>query len=821
MRNWLFLVFIFLTAEGFAQNSISGRIVNSENGEPLPYSKISFGKEQVLTNIDGSFRINYTQDSLKLQISYVGFRSKTLKVSPTVEYVLVELQPVVEELSAVTLSSGENPANNIIRKAIINKNKNDPQKALEHFSYKTYTKLLIDNLSEGMRLEADTSNLGMETIINTGRAYLSEKVSRNTYSRGKGLKEIVLGLETAGFEEPVYEVLSLESNPLSLYQNDYKLFGTDYAAPLANDALKNYHFTILDTTAAQRPAYVIYFAPRREKVVAGLEGVLYLDTLSYAIQQAKAQLLGAIKLEVNHYYNYYPEEDLWFPKKQVTNIRPGSGGKDISVFGGVISVGSLQRGSDVLSSMLGGTATNPNDYLTSTATNYEIHFEEDVSGKTNAASIEVLPEAGERKIGFWEENRQQIYSRRDRNTAAFVDSIIDAQNIERKLEVQKAVQNGYYPLEFWDVDLGNLLKYNRYEGLRIGLGGKTNKHFSERFSLNGYGAYGFKDEKFKYSLGTEVYLNKSSETIIGLSYTNEIREFGTFEYLKKVNDFSLLQPRYSNITYFYNYENLRVGLEHRIIPTLQAKLAVSKSHISMNNSFDYNYIHNGKHYSEYDLAEATLSFLWQPFSRFLHTPEEYQIVEDGFPRFTAQVSRAFKGIAGGDFTFTRLGLIADHQIRRLDQSRTEFILEGNYAFGDLPLTHTFHASPNNANKSAILNRFAVAGNTSFEIMYFNEFFSDRQAMLNIRHQLRPFYFTRGIQPELVLVSRFAIGDFKNKNLHKGLDFKTMDKGFSEVGIELNKIFAGFGITTAYRYGAYHLPRFEDNFSLKFSFQLPL
>ncbi|MDT0675150.1 DUF5686 family protein [Autumnicola musiva] len=823
MSNWLILLSILFSVCSInAQTSISGRIVNAENGEPLPYASINFGNNsQLLTNIDGSFQLEYDQKEIQLNISYVGFRSKTVEISNAVQYVMIKLQPAVEQLQSVVLSSEENPANAIIRRAIANKDQNDPQRALRHFSYKTYTKFLIDNLSKDMRLRADTSNLEMETIINAGRAFLSEKVSRNSYNSRKGLKETVLGLENAGFEEPVYEVLSLKSNPLSLYKNDYKLFETEYAGPLADNSFKNYYYTILDTTTVERPAYVIYFEPRRQEAVAGLEGLLYLDTLSYAIQQAKAQLLGAIKLEVNHYYNYHPEHDLWFPKKQVTTIRPGSGGKDISVFGGLISVGTLQRKDNILNNIFGGAPGDNNAYLSSTSTNYDIDLKGFSPIKTGAAHIEVLPGVEEQPETFWRENRQEIFTQRDRNTAALVDSVINARNIERKLEVKKAVGNGYYPLSFWDLSLNNLLKYNRYEGIKIGAGGKTNSRFSNSFNLNGYIAYGFKDHTFKYSLGSEIFLNKSTGTSLELTYTSEIKEFGAFSYQKKVNDFSILQPRYSNITNFYDYENLHASLEHRFTSSLETEITVSRSDISMNDSFDYRYLHEGRVYSEYQLAEAGLSFLWQPFSKFLHTPEDYVVIEHGFPRFTAQFSHAFKDIAEGDFTFSRLGLRVDYQIRRLDQSRTEFILEGNYAFGELPLTHTFHASPNNTNEYEILNRFAVAGKTSFETMYFNEFYSDRQAMLNIRHQLRPFYFTRSIQPNLVIVSRFAIGDFENKDKHTDSDFKVMEHGFSEVGLELNNIFAGFGLTTAYRYGAYHLPDFEDNISLKFSFQLQL
>ncbi|MDT0691656.1 DUF5686 family protein [Salegentibacter sp. F188] len=818
----LFLLFSFSFASIMAQNEISGRIISAENGEPLPYATINYGEEgQMMTNIDGSFEITYEEDQIQLKISYVGFYNKNVDISGEMEYVVVKLQPSITSLDAVMISSEENPANAIIKKAIAAKEKNDPERALEAFQHKTYTKFLIDNQSDAVNLDTDTTNIEIETIINTARAYLSEKISKTDFQSKKGRTETVLGLKTAGFKEPVYEMLSLEANPYSLYKKDYQLFQTDYAGPLADKALRNYTYKIIDTTTEDRPAYVIYFAPKREKKVAGLEGILYLDTASYAIQRAKAQLLGAIKLEVNHYYHYYEEADIWFPERQTTEIEPGTGTKDISVFGGGISVGTLQRSDNIINRVLGSGKVSPDAILSSTSSNYDVVFDSPEDLKQHPASIEVPNGVNEQPETFWKANRQEPYTYRDENAAQYVDSIIKADNIERRIEVKQALGNGNYPLGFWNFDIGNFYRSNGHEGWRLGVGGRTNDRFSEHFNLHGYGAYGLRDKEFKYNIGTQIYLNKSSGTNLNIDYTDDILEFGEFQYRKRVDLFSLFRPRFGNIASYFNHRTLSTGLEHRFNAYTTSELQLSNSRISMNGSFDYTYLHNGQLYSEYDVTEITFSILWRPFSRFLHTPEENVMLERGFPRFTAQISQAVEGIAGGDFSFTRAGFMVEHEISQLDQSRTEFIFEANYAFGDLPLTHVFHASPNNVNEPRILNRFSVAGRTAFETMYFNEFFSDKQAMFHIRHQLRPFYITRGFKPALVLFSRYAIGDFKEKDKHPYAEFNTLKHGYSEAGVELNNLLFGFGLSAAYRFGAYHLPEFRENFSFKFTFQLPL
>ena len=57
--------------------------------------------------------------------------------------------------------------------------------------------------------------------------------------------------------------------------------------------------------------------------------------------------------------------------------------------------------------------------------------------------------------------------------------------------------------------------------------------------------------------------------------------------------------------------------------------------------------------------------------------------------------------------------------------------------------------------------------------------------------------------------------------HQGIEFNTLEKLYSESGFEINKLFFGFGLSFAYRYGGYHLPNFEDNIAFKFTFNISL
>jgi hypothetical protein len=106
-------------------------------------------------------------------------------------------------------------------------------------------------------------------------------------------------------------------------------------------------------------------------------------------------------------------------------------------------------------------------------------------------------------------------------------------------------------------------------------------------------------------------------------------------------------------------------------------------------------------------------------------------------------------------------------------------------------------------------------------MYFNEFFSDKFTTIQLKHFLKPFRISERYNPQLVLITRYAIGDMEQPEKHQNITFNSLKKGYTESGLELNKLLFGFGLSFTFRYGAYHLPSFADNIALKFTFNVSL
>ena len=394
------------------------------------------------------------------------------------------------------------------------------------------------------------------------------------------------------------------------------------------------------------------------------------------------------------------------------------------------------------------------------------------------------------------------------------------QDSVKKSKFFKKIGNGFFPTKYFDIDLRYLLKYNQYEAIRTGLGGRTNDSLSDKYRMNGYVVYGFRDHTFKYSIGGGFRLSKKSETWVNLAYTDDLQETGSSTFLTDKRFFSFFEPRLLNINLFHHHITKSIALEHRITPYLLSETQLSRSNV--NPTYAYTFFVDDHAFKEFRMSIAKISLQWNPFNTF-ETVAEEEVEKDGFPNFTLQMSKSFKDVLGGDFNFTKIDF---RTIYKIDydpdgHSFTEATLTGGLASGKTPLTNLYHTYPNNINKLTILNRFSVAGINSFETMYFNEFFSDRFATLQVKHALKPFYDSKFSKPQMVLISRMALGNMSNIDRHQGISFGTLSKGYSEAGVELNKIIFGFGLSFAYRYGAYHLPIFTDNVAAKFTFNLTL
>ncbi|RXR21267.1 carboxypeptidase-like regulatory domain-containing protein [Flavobacterium amnicola] len=715
----------------------------------------------------------------------------------------------------------------IIEKAILSKKLNFPN----NFQLTTYNKLIITAnpdfvegnidsifvMKKGKKVfkEIDSSDCEFKKIISKQHLYQTEKISVITQSNLE-TKEEILSTKMAGFKEPIYEYFSVQLQPFSMYDKKLILVENEYTNPISINGLNIYTYQWLETIERNnRKIHVIQFKPKRISKTDKLEGKLYIDAQKFSIASAEYKIRGKINITSSHFFDFNEKLNNWFPKKSTLTIKKGNSKYPIKILGETITF----DGSDSNLNPLGKKYAS--DFLEIKSENQYSQITFGINGpiKKKHIAISISEKAINRKEELWYTYFNDSTDVRSKATYVSLDSLIESRKIENKLKIGRKIIKGYYPLGFFDFDLRYLIRYNNYEGFRMGLGGVTNEKFSKFFKVEGYMVYGTKDGAFKGHLSNAFRVNKTSETWLGLSYKDDVSEIANTAFEIDKKPFKIYDPRPLNLSTFYNHETWKGFLETKIIPKTEAALQVTQSFIEP--KFDYEYIINNHPSTDFKITAVTTSIQWNPFSKFMQTPNGILETDKNYPKFTFQVSKSIPGLWHNSYDFGKLDFRVDLQKKFNSNHKILFLFESGYAFGNTPLTHLYNHSPNNLTKDKIIQRVTFAAKDSFETMYFNEFFSDKYLYLHMKHQFPKLEISRQIKPVLSLVSRYGIGELEHKERHKGLEFKTLEHGFYESGFEMNQIFKGIGFTAFYRYGPNQLPSFEDNIALKLSIQINL
>ena len=193
-----------------------------------------------------------------------------------------------------------------------------------------------------------------------------------------------------------------------------------------------------------------------------------------------------------------------------------------------------------------------------------------------------------------------------------------------------------------------------------------------------------------------------------------------------------------------------------------------------------------------------------------------------YPQINFALIRSFAGTLGGEYTFTKVEARVDHQFITRGLGKTTFQLALGNMDGVVPYPFLFNGKGSKFNQS-FLNNLLV--NNYFQTMGLYEFSADRYAYLFINQYIGRITGNKSkyIRPELALVHNMGVGSLRNKALHQGVEFKTMEKGYFESGLivtnlirfnYLNLLYFGVGAGGFYRYGNYALPSKSDTLVAK-------
>ncbi len=829
VRRLVLFFAIFLTGQWmFSQDGfITGMVVDSISHEPLTFVSIVYNEsgQGVVTNLEGNFRIPRTNRINFLRLSYVGYRSKNIALTPaaSLNNLIISLSPDPYDIAEVVVYPSENPAHRIIELATTNRNKNNPEKS-GPFSYISYDKLVfgvdpdssggataVDSLGTLPYNLPDTLPYGMDRKgrIDTRRflekqyLFIMESVSSRKYFSPEENKEEIIASKVSGVSQPSFVVMARQFQSFSFYENFVNIANRQFLNPISTGSTDKYFFLIQDTvyTEQRDTVFIISFRPRKGKNFNGMKGVLYINSNGYAIQNVLAEANdekgSPFKVSIQQQYDFI-EGTRWFPVLLNTTI----------------SFNASQFGNDAMPVNIIGTGKS---YIV----NINFHPFYDKS-EFSSVQIEVSPDAHKQPDQVWNSYRVDSLSSREQETYRVIDSIGKAEHLDRTMTSFETLLTGYLPGRYWNFDLRRFIDYNAYEGLRLGAGGRTTPQLSRLLTLGGYFAYSFRDDAFKYSGSVTFNLWQKQELELTLYYLDDVRESGGVRFNETWS--------FSGTSFLRNYmlevmdltKEAGVSLSFRAFKYLTAQPYLYHSYLMPTNGYGYSLSDENPQVivSDFYITETGIRLKYAFKESFMKTPRGNKFSMG--TRYPVVYFNAGRGLSwfDGEFNYWRTEMKITKVFTTKALGDTRLAMVTGLVTDGVPYSKLYAGMGS-------YKPFTLEAEQSFGTMRFNEFLSDRFMALFIKQDFGKLLFKgRGkLQPEIALVQNIGYGQLKSTAHHENITYSTMEQGYFESGLLINNIFRiqifRYGIGVFYRYGPYALSETIDNFAFKLSLQFNL
>jgi hypothetical protein len=670
-----------------------------------------------------------------------------------------------------------------ILKKVKEKEKINHPNHLNMYNYFLYTKLYMDEFNNVSKLSWDSSevsNLEEKELI-----FLGERVTECSYDRRYGKKNIIIADQVSGFKEPFYELFS---EPF--YQEEFP--------DLLKDKLEYYNFKLMDSISIDdKKNYIISFGSKKNLLVNGSRGLLYIDAQSYAVVKYSGE-------EYNSNYTRYFEyqwksfEDIWYLESKTNKIRLST--MDVSK----ILANSNQKQKYLLTPWI------VIQMKTSGFTSNKSYSKKDFRGYTFELKKDFNKNA-ESKINNF---RTTPLTQREKNTYAH-STLFETFPIEKNVRLFNSIKNGKFPLGTIDLNLLKLINYNDYEGFRFQIGGKTNYRFNKNMSLLGYLAFGTKSTNIKGALGADIYVNKKSDGRIKLLGFSDVNPFSkNIDRLITSKELIKEELNYIQNSIFYNYRGGKLSYEQDILKKITA--SVEANYQVQKSNHEYFFQSYSSSYN-YKLFSTSLHVKYAPFAEYMITPEGKMTVKDRPIYFYFDYTKGWKSM-GANLNYDRFDVAARMPLNN-PIGFTSLAMNSGYIFGKTTLWNNYGSFGNAKSGQSLWNRFSMKGFHSLETLIPGEFYADKYVSFFLTHCFRDLNFLGNSKLQFSLVYNGLLGNMMHKDVHNLTSISVPDKYYQEVGVEFNNLVYYFGLGIYYRMGAYHLSTLDKNLFLKLTFTL--
>ncbi len=753
----------------FSQTKISG-VVKDVDGEPIAYANVIFkdSYEGTITNEEGRFYMESDETYQYVIFSFIGFAEKTIELTQHSNYNLdIILEEEASALDEVVLISGKqskknNPAIDILEKIWENRRENGVKK-FNQYQYDKYEKLEFDINTIDSALIKNKIFRGMEFVFDqvdtskiTGNTYLpifineaiSEVYGDNLLNEEK---EELIGNKNSGFENNQSLIAFVKDlySEYNVYDNYLKFFDKAFTSPLSKTGVDVYNYVLLDSAfIGDKWCYNIIYYPRRKNELT-FKGDFWVNDTTWAIKEINMQASKSANL--NWVREVYIEQEFDVLNDSIFLITRDYFLSDFSL-----------RKKEGAKGIYGKRTTLYDNY----------QFDKPKDKKFYKENVDPYQfEIYNRPDDFWIERRMEKLSKDEKGIYKMLDTLKTVPRFKALYNVGATLASGYYEMNNFDFGpVFSTFGFNDAEGIRIRAGGRTYFGQNDTWRLEGFGAYGFKDERFKYGLSGKWLLDRKSRFIIFGGNRRDVEQIGAS--LTSSNDVLGRNLASSSLISIGTNDRLTrinlstIGLEFEPFKNFIVRATGSYRRLrSATNTFSLDYYDsNGDIQSEIGQPQVEFGLHYTPNRKTSGYGVERNIINEGsFPTMFLSYSNGFTGLFNGDFNYQKLQALYTQPWNIGGFGRMYTTIEAGKIYGEVPLG-LLSPIPGNQTLFSIYN--------TFNQLDYYEFVSDTYASFHMQHNFGGRLFGR-------------IPVLRKLNLREVIGFRAVYGEISEENIALN------------------------------------
>ena len=741
MKAKIILLFLFFSAALLGQTKVGGKVVD-DFGDPVAFANVIFknSKEGVITDENGNFYFESKENYSTLVVSFVGYQTKEIKLKPGLNTGLKIELVYGTELKEVVVYTGKtskknNPALDILRKIWERRRKNG-LKMFKQYEYEKYEKVEFDlntidsafmnsKVFKGMEFvfdQIDTSSISGKTYL---PIFINETLSE-VYgdNEAKKTKEITKANKNSGFGsgDGVNTFIKDLYADFDIYDNYLKFFDKDFVSPLSRTGINVYNYVLNDSMFIDNKwCYNIVYYPRRKNELT-FKGDFWVNDTTFAIK--KINLEASKSANINWVKEIYIEQEYEVMNDSVFLLKRDYMMSDFSFSKKEESKGVYGK-------------------RTTLAKNHKFDIKKD--DKFYKQEVNFYDNAIYNKPDeYWEENRFEALNKNEAGIYKMLDTLKEVPRFKRIYSLASILGSGYVEIPKLKLDYGPIFStfgYNDVEGQRIRVGGRTYFGPNDKWRIQGYTAYGFRDNQFKYGISGRWMVNPNNRLILSLGNRRDVEQMGVS--LTTSNDVlgrsfassALFASGVNNQLTSVNLTTLGFEIEPAKNFTFQTNLTY-RTLKSASNEFSLDYytdLSQTEIKSQVKQSEINFVAEYTPKRKTVGYGVDRMDVDFNYARFFVSYSNGLKGVLNSDFNYQKLQLYYRQPTLIGGFGRLFTTFETGKIFGEVPLG-LMGVIPGNQSWFVIEN--------TYNLLDYYDFVADEYASLHLEHHFNGRLFSR-------------------------------------------------------------------------------